>query len=302
MDKYTENPFQYSFQCEKWTMLGWCIVLKRLAGIGPGTMAAKQPGTLYSVATHHFARMARGVLLWMCSLGAAQCFSSLLLCVCNYICRCLLLLQGGRLHTTEHPVPTVWGATNPFFLRTRIPDLSIVVVTSSPASNSAMGTSGSLKRSTSQSNTTLLPTVLATARAFSALLSSSVDALPADFLDGTRGGICLSQPSLCGGPDKATLAKLDSIQRTDHNRSSPRQTTTTSNVLRAHFYALTCAFLAPFCKFCGISPPWDAGAQVCFGAPALCALVAVCLPIDQQGPSINLPDFILGKKHCNHAV
>jgi hypothetical protein len=201
------------------------------------------------------------------------------LCICtsNNIHRCLLLLQDGQPHTSEHPVPTVWGATNPFFLRTRIPNLSIVVLTSSPAGNAAMGLSGTLKRSTSQSSTALLPTVSATARAFSALLLSSVDALPADFLDGTRGGMCLSQPSLCSGPDKATLAKLDSIQRSDHNRTSSRHAATASSVLRAHFYALTCAFLAPFCKFCGISPPWDAGTQVWLGAPALHSLVAVCL-------------------------
>lgn len=179
-------------------------------------------------------------------------------------------MQDGKQHTPERPVPTLVGATNPFFLRSRVTGLSILALAPDVAPAAATTSAPAATRSAVQRSPSLLPSVSSTAGALSSFLSGGQGSgVPSDVVEGRAGGLWLAERGVCAGPDKATLAKLSSsAPRRMSSRSLTRSVGAATAALRAHFWALSTAFLAPFCLFCGVLPPWDAATLV--RAPVLC--------------------------------
>jgi hypothetical protein len=161
-------------------------------------------------------------------------------------------------------VPTTFGATNPFFLRSRIPGLSTVALSSQDLLTPLPSTVATTQDQRLPRKSSLLPTVSSTATALSSLFNSSSPS-PADALSGCTDGLWLSFEGTCAGANKSVLAKVKPGHGRSLKRSLSRATSNNSNLLRAHFYELTTSFLAPFALFCGVYPPWDARAEVCSG-------------------------------------
>jgi hypothetical protein len=161
--------------------------------------------------------------------------------------------------------PTLFGATNPFFLKRRRPDLSVVTVAPPQATVATQPNSAPEldRRHRRSSSSKLLPTVSSTAGTLGRALFRNASSNEPDALAADGNGMWLSYEGTCSGPHKPTLAKVQQAAgRSGAAQTRARNGWSQDAILRAHFYELTTAFLAPFCLYCGVFPPWDARAQV----------------------------------------
>ena len=164
-------------------------------------------------------------------------------------------------------VPTLYGATNPFFLKRRRPDTTVVTLAtpSSRSTTAQPAASAGLPDPALQRSASLLPTAGSLSRA----LFKSQSTLEPDVLASRADGLWLSYEPTCAGPNQGLLAKLQAAQapRGGSQSGSLRRTQShaspsPSAILRAHFYELSTGFLTPFCLYCGVYPPWDPRSQV----------------------------------------
>ena len=170
--------------------------------------------------------------------------------------------------------PTLYGATNPFFLKRRHADVSVVTLApKAPASQvpaaaavMARERSGSLSFNRTQS---LLPTASSTASTLRRSLFSTSGAEP-DVQAATSDGTWLAYEGVCAGAHKATLGKLQAAQARAAAGGSAQRRSQEEAPIRGYFYELTAAFLAPFCLYCGVYPPWDPRVHVRWFAQLSC--------------------------------
>jgi hypothetical protein len=197
-------------------------------------------------------------------------------------------VQDEPENSDSEPVPVLYGATNPFFLKRRRPELSVVTLAPKQPAPTLPAADGAPEQSMLRTSS-LLPAVSATAGSLGRALFRSGTLAQPDVLAAPSNGLWLAYEGTCSGPHKAVLAKVEAAaaapaqQRSMRRSASCGGAASQSTLLRAHFYELTTAFLAPFCLFCGVYPPWDARAHVrallhpAHSAPAISADVANAL-------------------------
>ena len=179
----------------------------------------------------------------------------------------------GAQHSAHEP--TLVGVTNPLFLSKRIPGLNVLVL--APAPDAPPMQPVASPGSASSGNGFLLPTVSSTASALTTMLRVSSGKTPASALSADQHGLWMSYEGTCTGGNRGVLGKLKRTETRRLNRSLSRGTSHNAGALRAHFYALTTAFLSPFALFCGARPPWDAQAAAVRSPPASCLCSGACM-------------------------
>ena len=190
----------------------------------------------------------------------------LLLCVLLRV-RWRGVLQEGAPHTAVCPVPTVYGVTNPYFLRACTSCRNVMTIMHAPPALLAPGSlsrTGDLATADRNNNNKNSSSTGRTLQMQSRRASSFADMSGA--LSGHADGISLQPGLACTAPDKHVLAKLKAAAES----SSPAMWDSASNTLRTHFFNLTVAFLMPFYDFCGVGCPWSSTHQVRLQAPVCC--------------------------------
>lgn len=175
------------------------------------------------------------------------------------------MLQEGALHTAACPVPTVYGVTNPYFLRACSGCPNVMTIMHVPPAllvpASVSRTGGGAAAPTERHN--------GTARTLQKMQTRQASfAEMSDLLSGQVDGVSLQSGLVCTTPDKQVLAKLKAAAES----GLAAMWDSASNTLRTHFFNLTVAFLLPFYDFCGAPCPWASSHQVRHPAPHLCAV------------------------------
>jgi hypothetical protein len=153
------------------------------------------------------------------------------------------LVQAGVEHVEEHPVPTVFGVTNPYFVRacSQCPNmLTIPYELESPiiaTSDAQAGSAGQPKGSS------MLTTLFTASGSFHS-----------DILSGKLDGVWLKRGTCCAGPDKNVLSKVRVVSESTAASGGGAA----NNILRSHFMHLTTSFLTPICDYLCVDTPWSA--------------------------------------------
>lgn len=166
------------------------------------------------------------------------------------------LLQEGMLHSYSHPVPTVFGVTNPYFLRACSKCPNLVTLTHQAH---VLLTAKSLSRSLTRDSTMASDRPSNNPRGMQSMLSRkpTLSSLP-EVLQGQADGVTLQTGLLCSGHDKQVLTKLSLAA----DGGTEAAWDAASSAIRSHFYHLTVSFLLPFYDFWGQQCPWAANHQV----------------------------------------